>query len=186
MRSRVRNAILALGAAVGALAYAKVTAFTGSPVALLVSAGYAVLAVGCVVRAARRRAAEAPRPWSWKAKALAALAAVGVLYGVALGPVTSSAPAERADRARLDLWKVRACVDEFWVRAGRLPANLAELEPSCTIPPSDPWGHPYRYEPPPTPGAGRFILESLGADGAEGGTGVDEDIVEVSEVRGGG
>ena len=50
-----------------------------------------------------------------------------------------------------------------WVAGGYLP-NV----------PTDPWGNPYVFRSPGT-GAG-FDLMSLGADGAEGGEGVDADI----------
>lgn len=40
--------------------------------------------------------------------------------------------------------------------------------------PSDPWGNPYRYQP--TAGDPPFALYSLGADGKEGGEGLDADV----------
>lgn len=41
--------------------------------------------------------------------------------------------------------------------------------------PEDPWGHPFQYVYPGSNGR-RYDLYSLGADGAEGGTGYDADI----------
>lgn len=50
-----------------------------------------------------------------------------------------------------------------WMTGGYLP-NL----------PQDPWGNPYIYESPAD--SGPYVLVSLGADGAPGGSGVDADI----------
>jgi general secretion pathway protein G len=46
--------------------------------------------------------------------------------------------------------------------------------------PPDPWGHPYQYR---SPGEhGDYDIISLGADGAEGGTGEDEDVVSWKDI----
>lgn len=45
--------------------------------------------------------------------------------------------------------------------------------------PADPWGNPYRYQPPSTDEAGFSLspkIISLGADNAEGGAGANQDI----------
>lgn len=59
-----------------------------------------------------------------------------------------------------------------WVQGGYLP----------TVP-ADPWGRPYRYLSPSA--IGGFELVSLGADGVEGGEGVDADIRYVAGMAGG-
>jgi general secretion pathway protein G len=52
--------------------------------------------------------------------------------------------------------------------------------------PTDPWGRPYAYEPPPDP-EGRPVVLSLGADGVPGGAGLAADIAfgRSAEVRAG-
>ena len=46
--------------------------------------------------------------------------------------------------------------------------------------PKDPWGREYEYQNP-GPGGLPFALRSLGADGAEGGEGNDQDVVSWKE-----
>ena len=50
--------------------------------------------------------------------------------------------------------------------SGRIEPYLQEL-------PIDPWGRPYVYE---KPFPGRFVLRTLGADGAAGGAGLNQDF----------
>jgi general secretion pathway protein G len=48
--------------------------------------------------------------------------------------------------------------------------------------PLDPWGHAYQYR---SPGEhGDFDIISLGADGSQGGTGEDEDVVSWKDIGG--
>ncbi len=46
--------------------------------------------------------------------------------------------------------------------------------------PKDPWGRPYEYQNPGPSGL-PFALRSLGADGAEGGEGNDQDVLSWKE-----
>jgi general secretion pathway protein G len=50
--------------------------------------------------------------------------------------------------------------------------------------PLDPWGEPYQYESPGQHNQHAFDLWSYGADGVEGGDGVDADIVNWAETDG--
>ena len=67
---------------------------------------------------------------------------------------------------------------------GRYPATLAEVLDSDVFDEAemfrhdgiDPWGNPYIYTPPDE-GNDDWVLMTYGADGAEGGEGLDEDIV---------
>jgi general secretion pathway protein G len=77
-------------------------------------------------------------------------------------------------------------LDTYRLDVGRYPSALEELVTS-EVPrwdgpylpkklPLDPWGNPYVYKVPGENGAPYTIL-SLGADGKEGGTEANEDIV---------
>ena len=84
-------------------------------------------------------------------------------------------------------------IETFKMDTGRYPTDEEGLEalrvqpdgaegwkgPYITRPvPLDPWSRPYVYRTTVTPDGPSFVLLSYGADGTEGGTGEDEDVVE--------
>ena len=85
-----------------------------------------------------------------------------------------------------DLSKLRGAILNFYAWEGRLPTAkewprfLTEgsenhQDAYLEDPPiNDPWGHPYQFRPGKQ---GKFTVSSLGADGAEGGSGEDADLI---------
>ena len=92
-----------------------------------------------------------------------------------------------------DLASLGRLIETFKTDTGRYPSDAEGLEalrarpdgaggwrgPYLTRPaPVDPWDRPYFYRTTTTPGGPSFVLLSYGADGTEGGTGEDADVVE--------
>ena len=73
--------------------------------------------------------------------------------------------------ARSELKALGAACSGFASSRGVLPAHLDQVGEQCLI---DPWGNPYQYR---RLEGRRAEVFSLGADGAEGGVGLDADLV---------
>lgn len=82
---------------------------------------------------------------------------------------------EKRRRAGEDLILWGRKLDDFRAAKRRFPGSLAELGPRGSATLTDPWGRPYRYEP--LRAGARYRLGSLGADGAPGGEGDDQDLL---------
>jgi general secretion pathway protein G len=84
----------------------------------------------------------------------------------------------RVTRAQQDIRAVEAALNLYRLDNFRYPSTDDGLE--ALVPkyldslPEDPWGNPYLYLSPGE--KGEFDVYSYGADGAEGGEGVDKDI----------
>ena len=117
--------------------------------------------------------------------------ALGILavdfLGYALRPNLLSVQRERAQvsRARVDICDLQRTVRLFTKDANRLPTNEEglgalvgdsnkEQRPYLSGTPIDPWGRPYLYTVPGR--SSEFEIYTLGADGREGGQGVDRDF----------
>jgi len=97
----------------------------------------------------------------------------------------------KSDVARVQIEGLATALDLYRLDVGRYPAQEQGLkalleEPSGTRGwrgpyldsrqlPDDPWGRPYLYRNPATRGLG-YDLFTLGADGAEGGSGEAADV----------
>lgn len=91
----------------------------------------------------------------------------------------------KQSRTKQDIATIVQALNSFYAAHDRYPTNeegLAALtkpsdklpEPLLERPPVDPWNRPYQYN---CPGTGApFEVISYGADGREGGTGIDADI----------
>lgn len=100
----------------------------------------------------------------------------------------------RVNLARSQIAILKGVLTEYRLENGAYPTTeqgLAALYQKPTIPPipetwdgpyledpiaNDPWGRPYRYLCPGEHNPQGYDLWSLGADGLEGGTGVNADI----------
>jgi general secretion pathway protein G len=107
--------------------------------------------------------------------------------GYALQRDLFSVQFERAQvsRARVDICSLQRTVSLFTADGNRLPTNEEglgvlvgdsnkERRPYLSGTPIDPWGKPYLYTVPGR--SGEFEIYTFGADGREGGQGVDSDF----------
>lgn len=110
---------------------------------------------------------------------------VGLLAGAVSVGVRSYLVAGKQNVARMEIAKICQAIDTFYATYDRYPSNeegikvLSEpteklVEPLLTKLPRDPWGRLYQYN---QPGRRRpYEVLSFGADGQEGGEGVDADL----------
>jgi general secretion pathway protein G len=100
-----------------------------------------------------------------------------LLVALVLGGFGQTA-CSRVDRAKLDMGSISSALRIYGARTGMIPSTLQGLLPLAErgvleSVPRDPWGNPYEY----VRSEDAVVLRSLGADGAPGGSGNDEDIV---------
>lgn len=114
------------------------------------------------------------------------LALIGLLAGIVTISVRPMLTRGKQNAARAEIANIRQALEQFYSLYGRYPTNdegLAALRqasdrtdgPLLTQDPIDPWGRQYQYNAP-----GRtepYEVISFGADGREGGTAADADIV---------
>ena len=121
---------------------------------------------------------------------LVVIAIIGLIMGL-IGPrVLNYLSESKVKAAKIQMQSFASALDLFNLDAGRYPSSSEGLDAlvhrasgiaAWNGPylkggnvPMDPWGHPYLYRAPGEHGA--FDIVSLGADGAEGGSGVAADI----------
>jgi len=121
---------------------------------------------------------------------LVVIAIIGLIMGL-IGPrVLNYLSESKVKAAKIQMQSFASALDLFNLDAGRYPSSSEGLDalvhrtPGVTAwngpylkggnVPMDPWGHPYLYRVPGQHNA--FDIVSLGADGAEGGSGVAADI----------
>ena len=96
----------------------------------------------------------------------------------------------KAETAELQIDQLRNAVQLFYIDTGRYPTGSEGLTVLFRAPAgtqgwngpylesdealNDPWGRAYLYDPPGDDGA--FAIQSLGRDGAQGGSGEDADL----------
>jgi general secretion pathway protein G len=128
------------------------------------------------------------------------LVIIGVVAAIVVPNVVGRPDQARATVAETDMRTIAASLEMYRLDNRSYPTTeqgLAALAAPPTQPPlapnwvqggymrtvpTDPWGRPYVYRSP-AQDAG-FVILSLGADGTEGGEGVDADL-RVSGVAGG-
>jgi len=109
---------------------------------------------------------------------------IGLMAGVVTLATTGYLERAKKERARSDIATYSTALDSFYLQKGRFPDTQEGLK--VLVPDyvkaitTDPWGHPYQYLKPgkSTP----YEIISYGADGREGGTGSDADIL-ASEIQ---
>jgi general secretion pathway protein G len=114
------------------------------------------------------------------------IAIIGILATLLVVRYSGQTDQARAVAAKSQIAQIESAVISFQAHNGRLPSSLQDLveRPSEALNwqeggylkgksvPKDPWGHEYLYRPV----ARRFEIVCLGADGQEGGTGLDADL----------
>ena len=121
---------------------------------------------------------------------LVVLVLIGVVLGIVGGNFIGRGEKAKADAAKIEIGQIGQALDLFKLEIGRYPTSQEGLQALVTAPagvsnwngpywkkttlPKDPWGNEYKYAAPGQHGA--YDIISLGADGKEGGEGVDKDI----------
>ena len=121
---------------------------------------------------------------------LVVLTLIGVVLGIVGSNYLGKSEQAKAKAAKIEIDQIGQTLDLFKLENGRYPTTQEGLQALVTAPPGmttwagpywkkptvpkDPWGHEYKYQSPGTHGA--YDIISLGADGVEGGEGVNKDI----------
>jgi len=113
------------------------------------------------------------------------IAIIGVLATLIVVRYAGKTDQAKAATAKAQLSQLEGAVIEFQANCNRLPRTLEELSTKPSDCPhwqeggylksktlKDPWGHPFVYKL----SGSAFEIISTGADGKEGGTGVDRDL----------
>ena len=118
---------------------------------------------------------------------LAVLALMAIVAGIVTVSIRPLMLKGKQDAARAEVGNICNALEAYFGVYGQYPSNsegLAALrrksekinESLLTQDPIDPWGRPYQYNAPGRDGAPYEVI-CFGADGREGGTGGDKDIV---------
>lgn len=99
------------------------------------------------------------------------MAIVLTLMAVTAWGVMSIYGSSKQQTTEMQMARIADAVQLYVIRKRRAPELLADAFPGVDVP-VDAWDHPFRY----VPRGKSFELSSLGADGAEGGTGLDADL----------
>jgi general secretion pathway protein G len=113
---------------------------------------------------------------------------IGLLAGVGIVTYNSRLKSARKKIALANMKELENVIEMFYADQGRLPQSLQDLavrpgwakewpdESYVKAIPKDPWGNDFEYR---RPGANnrKYDLVCLGADGAQGGSGDDADIM---------
>jgi len=121
---------------------------------------------------------------------LVVLTLIGVVLGVVGSNYLGKSEQAKAKATKIEIEQIAQSLDLFKLELGRYPTTQEGLQALVTAPsgmpnwagpywkksavPKDPWGHEYKYAQPGSHGA--YDIISLGADGTEGGEGVNKDI----------
>ena len=116
----------------------------------------------------------------------AVLALMAILAGIVTVNVRHHLIAGKQNAARIEISTIAGALESFYSAYGRYPTNEEGLgvlsqktekspEPLLKDVPVDPWGHAYQYNQPGRNGE-PYEVVCFGADGREGGEGVNADI----------
>jgi general secretion pathway protein G len=121
---------------------------------------------------------------------LVVLVLIGVVLSVVGGNFLGKGEKAKADAARIEISQISQTLDLYKLEIGRYPTTQEGMQALIAAPtgvtnwngpywkkqsvPKDPWGTEYKYVSPAQNAPYEII--SLGADGKEGGEGVNKDI----------
>ena len=121
---------------------------------------------------------------------LVVLVLIGVVLGIVGGNFIGRGEKAKADAARIEIGQIGQSLDLYKLEIGRYPTTQEGLQALIAAPagvtnwngpywkkssvPKDPWGNEYKYSAPGQ--RGPYDILSWGADGKEGGEGVNADI----------
>ena len=121
---------------------------------------------------------------------LVVLVLIGIVMGIVGSNFIGKGEKAKADAARIEIGQISQSLDLYKLEVGRYPTTQEGLQALISAPagitnwngpywkkqsvPKDPWGNEYKYAAPGQSGA--YDIVSLGADGKEGGEGVNKDI----------
>ena len=99
---------------------------------------------------------------------------IGLLAGAVALKVTDYMDTAKLNRAKSDIATIADAVEADYLTRSRYPTNEEGLSKLPLKNLTDPWGNPYEYN---SPGAKEpYEVISFGADGREGGDGINADI----------
>lgn len=121
---------------------------------------------------------------------LVVLTLIGIVMGIVGGNFIGKGEKAKADAAKIEIGQIGQALDLYKLEVGRYPTTQESLQALIQAPagapnwngpywkkaavPKDPWGTEYKYV---SPGASApYEITSLGADGKDGGEGVNKDI----------
>jgi len=103
---------------------------------------------------------------------------IGLLASVVTFAVANHLDKAKVRKARADIASYAGAIDLYYAEKGQYPELRDGLKPLAPefvkVIRNDPWGRPYVYARPGR--GGPYDVLSLGADGREGGTGIDADL----------
>jgi general secretion pathway protein G len=121
---------------------------------------------------------------------LVVLVLIGIVMGIVGSNFIGKGEKAKADAARIEIGQISQSLDLYKLEVGRYPTTQEGLQALISAPagvsnwngpywkkqavPKDPWGNEYKYAAPGQ--TGPYDIVSLGADGKEGGEGVNKDI----------
>jgi len=121
---------------------------------------------------------------------LVVLVLIGIVMGIVGSNFLGRGEKAKADAAKIEIGQISQSLDLFKLEVGRYPSTQEGLQALIAAPagvtnwngpywkkqsvPKDPWGNEYKYAAPGQ--SGPYDIISLGADGKEGGDGVNKDI----------
>lgn len=121
---------------------------------------------------------------------LVVLTLIGVVLGIVGSNYLGKSEQAKAKATKIEIEQIGQALDLYKLEIGNYPTTQQGLQALVVAPagvnnwagpywkkntvPKDPWGHDYVYASPGTHGA--YDILSYGADGKEGGDGVNKDI----------
>ncbi len=111
---------------------------------------------------------------------------LGLLATLVVQSLRGATDKAKRTKAMADIAELKTALDRYYIDNGSYPNGDQGLQALVSPPggqagdpegyvkriPNDPWGHAYVYQSD----GNTYTLKSLGADGAEGGTGKNADI----------